>query len=77
MAGAIIALSRRGCLDDDDSAKPGTLRAANVRAPHAHVDMVRIDPSAADKMRVVRALPSGVDAKILATLSVPCTEAAR
>lgn len=56
-------LRGRGRYGDDLGVPPGTLHAAVLRSPHAHAEVVSVDPSAALAMRGVRAVLTGEDVK--------------
>jgi len=56
-------LRGHGRFADDLPARPGTLHAAIVRSPHAHAEIVSVDPSAALAMPGVECLVTGKDAR--------------
>jgi 2-furoyl-CoA dehydrogenase large subunit len=56
-------LTGSGRFADDVGARPGTLHAAFLRSPHAHARVRGIDPTAALRMRGVRAVLTGPEAK--------------
>lgn len=56
-------LAGRGQYADDLGVKPGTLHAAIVRSPHAHAEVLRIDPARALATRGVRAVLTAADVK--------------
>src|ERR1700687_2964002 len=61
----VALLAGRGRFIDDLGVRPGTFHAAILRSPHAHANIVSVEPSAAKCAEAVLAVLNGEDVKAL------------